>query len=285
MHGAGLERAVEPAEQVGQQLLAAHAHVGEPGGVRVALEVGGGERVDVDHRPRARGRRAAGRWRRSPRRARAPAAARAARRPARRASARPRSGRRSATARPRTAARRRGAARAGTPRTSARARAGGAAPRGRARGRTLASSNGSAAASHDGRLDVEPEPLGVAAQRVEHAGRDVGADRRADDAVLHQVEREVARCPEPISSERANGPGRRPSSFSTLPSTCARPTVAEVDAPLRVVVGGRDVVVAAVDVEDLVGGVGRGHAGRKSRSRGSSHARRRARTRRGSRGR
>ena len=35
--------------------------------------------------------------------------------------------------------------------------------------------------------------------------------------------------------------------------------VAEVDAPLGVVLRGRHVVVAAVDVEDLLGRVGRGH--------------------------
>ena len=44
-------RPVEPAEPVRQQLLAADAHVGRSRGrVRVALEVAGRERVDVDER-------------------------------------------------------------------------------------------------------------------------------------------------------------------------------------------------------------------------------------------
>src|SRR5215210_4366950 len=48
--GARLERAVEPAEPVGQQLLAADLHGGEPGRARLALEVGRDERVHVDLR-------------------------------------------------------------------------------------------------------------------------------------------------------------------------------------------------------------------------------------------
>src|SRR5215208_442423 len=45
---AGLQRAVEPAEPVGEQLLAAHADRLEARGGGVALEVGGHERVHVD---------------------------------------------------------------------------------------------------------------------------------------------------------------------------------------------------------------------------------------------
>ena len=45
-----LDGAVEPAEPVGEQLLAADAHAGEAGRAGVALEVAGRERVDVDHR-------------------------------------------------------------------------------------------------------------------------------------------------------------------------------------------------------------------------------------------
>src|SRR4051794_20663612 len=45
---AGLQRSVEPAEPVRQQLLAAHAHAGEPRRARAAGEVLGDEGVDVD---------------------------------------------------------------------------------------------------------------------------------------------------------------------------------------------------------------------------------------------
>jgi hypothetical protein len=87
---------------------------------------------------------------------------------------------------------------------------------------------------------------------AEHAGGDVGADRRLDDARLHQVEREVAgaRADLQRARERAGTPAEQ---LLDLAEHLRAADVAEVDAPLRVVVGRRDVVVAAVDVEDLVG--------------------------------
>ena len=111
----------------------------------------------------------------------------------------------------------------------------------------------------EGRLHLQAEPLRVVAERLEHAGRDVGADRRPDHARLHQVEREVpgARPDLQRAPERAGSPAEQ---LLDLAEHLGPADVAEVDAPLRVVVGGRDVVVAAVDVEDLVGRVGRGHA-------------------------
>ena len=61
--------------------------------------------------------------------------------------------------------------------------------------------------------------------------------------------------------------GPRAEQLLDLAEHLGAPDVAEVDAPLGVVVGRRDVVVAAVDVEDLVRCVRRRHAGRKSRRR------------------
>ena len=90
----------------------------------------------------------------------------------------------------------------------------------------------------------------------------------AIDARLHQVEREVAGAGADLqrAGERA---GVAAEQLLDLAEHLRAPDLAEVDAPLGVVVGRRDVVVAAVDVEDLVGGVGRGHARARSLGRRS----------------
>ena len=79
-----------------------------------------------------------------------------------------------------------------------------------------------------------------------------------DDALLHQVEREVARAGADLqrAGERA---GVAAEQLLDLAEHLGAADRAEVDAPFGVVLGRRDVVVAAVDVEDLLGAVGCGH--------------------------
>ena len=60
--------------------------------------------------------------------------------------------------------------------------------------------------------------------------------------------------PEPISSERAKRRGLVAERLAHLRQHLLAPELAEVDAPLGVVVVGRHVVVARVDVADLLGG-------------------------------
>ena len=77
-----------------------------------------------------------------------------------------------------------------------------------------------------------------------------------DDAGLQQVQREVAGAGADLErARRRSGPGR-PSALRSLPSTWSLADLAEVDAPFGVVVGRGPVVVAGVDVADLVSGRG-----------------------------
>ena len=100
-------------------------------------------------------------------------------------------------------------------------------------------------------LDLQAEARGVRPQRVEHPRRDIRADARADHAVLHQVEREVARAGADLERARER-PRPPPEQLLDLAEHLRAADRAEVDAPLRVVAAGRHVVVAAVDVEDLL---------------------------------
>jgi hypothetical protein len=105
-------------------------------------------------------------------------------------------------------------------------------------------------------LDLEAEPPGVGLERLDHPGRDVRARRRADHARAQQVEREVARARADL--ERARERARvRAQELRELAEHLRSADLAEVDPPFRVVVVRRHVVVAAVDVEDLVRGRGR----------------------------
>ena len=102
------------------------------------------------------------------------------------------------------------------------------------------------------RLDLEPEPLGRRRQRRQHPGRDVGRRRALDRAQLEQVEREVAGARRRSRARRRTaGRASAPSALRELAAHLRLADVAEVDAPLGVVLGGRRVVVADVDVLDL----------------------------------
>ena len=108
-------------------------------------------------------------------------------------------------------------------------------------------------------LDGDADALRVGLQRVEHAGRDVGRDGLADDAVLQHVQREVARAGADLqrAAERRQ---RRAEQLVQLAADLVSADLAVVDAPLRVVVLGRRVVVARVDVADRLRAGGSSHA-------------------------
>jgi hypothetical protein len=260
--GAGLERAVEPAEPVRQQLLALQAGVGEARALHQPLEVAGVERVHVDHRlERVLGvigaRRPAVVQRRSRLHQPPPQ-----RRDAHGGALRPGGDAIALT--------RRLAGEEQRPTGAEHARE----LRERALERRQVVQHGVAEHEVEGRvverelggvagggLHLAPEPARVGLERLQHAGRDVGARRVLDDPGAEQVEREVAGARADLQRARVRA-GRRAQQLGELAEHLRPADPAEVDAPLGVVVVGRDVVVAAVDVEDVVGGGGRGHAGR-----------------------
>ena len=104
-------------------------------------------------------------------------------------------------------------------------------------------------------LYLQAELLGVRAQRGEHARRDVGARGLADQPGAKQVQREVA-------GARADLQGARPAvgpvadRLVDLREHLLATHLAEVDAPLGVVVARRHVVVTGVHVADLFGAQG-----------------------------
>ena len=122
----------------------------------------------------------------------------------------------------------------------------------------LSSSNGSCDASQAAVSTVQPELGRVVLERLQHAGRDVGAGRLPDHAGLQQVQAEVARPGADLQRARER-PGRRAEQLRELAEHLLVADLAERDAPLGVVAVGRHVVVATVDVQDLVLGGRRDH--------------------------
>jgi hypothetical protein len=101
--------------------------------------------------------------------------------------------------------------------------------------------------------DAHAEARGRAVELVEHSLRDVGGHRLVDHAREEQVEGEVAGAGPDL--ERApERPRVGPEGLSQLPEHLLGAALVVGDAPLRVVVRGGDVVVAGVDVLDVVGG-------------------------------
>ncbi len=111
------------------------------------------------------------------------------------------------------------------------------------------------------RGDVEPEALRVAGQRAQHARRDVAAGRPLDHAVLHEVQREVPGT-RPDLEAVLEGAGVAAQELADLAQHLMAADLPEVDAPLGVVLAGGDVVIAGVDLADLLGGGRCGHGRR-----------------------
>ena len=74
-----------------------------------------------------------------------------------------------------------------------------------------------------------------------------------DQPGAQQVQREVARAGADLERARVAARPRAAERLAHLRQHLVVPELAEVDAPLGVVVVGRDVVVARVDVADLLG--------------------------------
>jgi hypothetical protein len=109
-------------------------------------------------------------------------------------------------------------------------------------------------------LHVEAEACGVALEHAQHPRRDVGAGRALHAAVEQEVEREVAGAGADL--ERVAVARRvRAERLAQLAHDLLDPDRAELDPPLGVVRRGGVVVVAGVDVEDLLDGCRRRHSG------------------------
>ncbi len=122
----------------------------------------------------------------------------------------------------------------------------------------LPSAKGRRSASAASVRTSSPSARALAASVVEHARRDVAAGRLADQPGAQQVEREVAGARADL--ERAREVSGLPAErLAQLRDDLLAADLAEVDAPLGVVVVGRDVVVARVRVADLLGAEGGRH--------------------------
>ena len=135
----------------------------------------------------------------------------------------------------------------------------GAAPRGRARGRSSRRRTAARSASAGSVCTSSPSRSALARERREHARRDVAAGRLADQPGAQQVQREVAGPGADLQRAREAGRAARAERLAHLREHLLAADLAEVDAPLGVVVIGRHVVVARVDVADLLGAQGWRH--------------------------
>jgi hypothetical protein len=104
---------------------------------------------------------------------------------------------------------------------------------------------------------LDAERVGGRRQPLQHPGGDVGGGQPLDHAELDEVEREVAGARADLQRV-AEGAALHPAErLDQLEADLALADLAEVDAPLGVVLVGGRVVVAGVDVLDvLVGGGG-----------------------------
>ena len=103
-----------------------------------------------------------------------------------------------------------------------------------------------------GGADVEPQPLRVAAQGRDHAGRDVRAGRVGDHSSLQQVEAEVAGPGADLERPVIAVVELRTEQLAQLAEHLRPADLAEVDAPLRVIGLRGDIVVPRVRVSDLI---------------------------------
>ena len=255
--GARLERTVEPPEPIGDELLAADAHIGEAGAPRVTGEVARRERVDV-HAPLELMVDAVG----GPGSGRGWSGAGAQQRPPGW----------SEPLRPRLRD-------CGETVAEARRLAGEDDPPARSqhavelgeRALQIGEVVQHRVAEHQvkarfcererlrvgaGRPDAEAEPIGVDRERGQHPRRDVGARRLLDDARLEHVQAEVAGAGADLERTAVAAVEGGAEQLAQLAGHLRLSDLAEVDPPLGVVARRSDVVVARVDVADLIRGAG-----------------------------
>ena len=101
-------------------------------------------------------------------------------------------------------------------------------------------------------LDLEPQALDPGGELAEHPRGDIRRHEPLDRAELHQVEREVPRARADLERVQEGPLGPAAERLGELAADLVLADRAEVDPPLRVVARGGRVVVAGVDVADLV---------------------------------
>jgi len=256
--GGGLQRAVGPAEQAGRQLLAAHPDVLEAAEVCRLSQAGRGEGVDVHHRleqillgavvmPVALGR--PGAHQRAPR--------------GRRAEGHPlgQLGQAVAVVRGLAAEGDHSARVQHAPQLGHRTGQVGQMVQHRVAEddveRVVGEGEGGGVAA--GGVRVHAETAGRFAQGVEHAGGDVGGRVLGDHARQREVQPEVAGSGADLQPARIGGQAARAKDLAQLAEHLGLTALAVVDAPLRVVVLSREVVVAHIRGVNLLGGRGGGH--------------------------
>jgi hypothetical protein len=113
------------------------------------------------------------------------------------------------------------------------------------------------------RFDLEPDAVGVGGQRREHPRRDVRADGLPQHVGEHQIQREVAGARADLQTAGEDRQLAAAQRLAQLAENLPLPGRTEFDAPLAVVLVGRCVVIAGVDLADLRR-CGRGrHGGRE----------------------
>src|SRR6185312_13814358 len=110
----------------------------------------------------------------------------------------------------------------------------------------------------DGGDAADAERVGGGAELLQHAGGDVGRGEALDDPELDQVEREVAGAGADLQGVAEGLAPASAERLDQLQPHLLLAGVAEVDPPLGVVFVRRRVVVAGVDVLDVLGGGGGG---------------------------
>jgi hypothetical protein len=101
------------------------------------------------------------------------------------------------------------------------------------------------------RLGFDAEALSGGAERRQHSRRDVAGRQAPDDAELQEVEAEIAGAGADL--ERVAERTRVADRLAQLAADLVLADLAEVDPPLAVVLVRRGVVVARVDVLDVLG--------------------------------
>ena len=109
-----------------------------------------------------------------------------------------------------------------------------------------------------GSRHIEPEALSTGGERAEHAGGDVGRGHPLDETELKQVEGEVAGSGTDLERVAERRLGLRTQRFDDLGANLFHADLAVVDTPFGVVLARGGIVVARVDVLDVLGRSARG---------------------------
>ncbi len=112
-----------------------------------------------------------------------------------------------------------------------------------------------------GSFDLQPQALGVGAKARDHPGRDVGAGGLSDQPTLQQVEAEVAGSGADLERSLIALFELGADDLAELALHLPLPGLAEINAPFPVVACRRRIVIASVDIADLLRGPACLHGG------------------------